>query len=345
MSKASKREVIPSDDRLYITDPEIGNFEWWYFDVVDVRNQYVLKLVAHIGTDPLRRRFFPQAAITLRTPSEKRSFIKRFPLSDFSASTEYCDVRLKDEFHASFDSSGTESRYQVKIHMNEFSADLTFIGEIEGWKPLDGEVILEKSDRKGAFFWVVPLPKARVLGEFSIGSKTYTLEEAYGYHDHNYWKVNVPRKLFMDEMISRWYWGRCMAKDRTIVFMDTYLKNERISSLLIARDNEIIHSSRDSIQVRIDEVTEDRKLRTEYPSRMTIRSTDERNPFQMVMESEELIDKRDLLEGIHPLVKVLIKFFVFRPVYFGMTAESVISSVDEEIKGTAIYEMMLFRDT
>ena len=340
----SKLKVLPSGDSFHLSTPVIGNFEWWYFDIMDLKTNCILKIVAHLGTDPLRKRFFPKLAISVKTPSKKQTITKHYSMGDFNASTKFCDVKLKDEFHAFVELSGKNNLYQLFINIPEFSANLTFISEIAGWKPLGDKVPIEKGGKKGVFFWVIPIPKAKVMGEFSFGSEKYKLENAIGYHDHNYWKVDVNKKLFVDDVISKWYWGKCFAKDYTIIFMDTYFKTHPIQSLMIARKDKIIHSSNNLIKVVVNELKEDEEIKTSYPSKITIRSIEENNPFQMILNSKEVIDKRDLLEGINPFIKCLIKLFVSRPAYYGILAESIINIAHEEIKGMAIYELMSFRN-
>lgn len=342
----SQLKVLPLDDSFHLITSEIGNFEWWYFDIIDLKTNCVVKIVVHLGTDPLRRRFFPKLAISIKTPTKKQSLIRHYSLGDFNASTDFCDVRLKDEFHVFVESPSKDNLYHLSVNINEFSANLTFISEIEGWKPLGDGVRIEKGRKKGIFFWIIPVPKAKVVGEFSFGNEKYKLKEAIGYHDHNYWKVRVDvnKKLFMDDIISKWYWGRFLAKDYTIIFMDTYLMGHSIKSFMLAKEDKIILSSNNLIEILANELKEDEEIKTSCPSRITIRSIEENNPFQMILNSKEVIERRDLLEGINPFVKWLIKLLVSRPAYYGILAEATLNIADEEIKGMAIYELMSFRN-
>ena len=345
ITDATELEVFPSDDSFQLINSEKGNFEWWYFDIIDLDIDCILKLVAHLGTDPLRRRFFPQIAISIKTPTHRQALIKHYSLKDFSASTEFCDVRLKDEFHAFLKSPTRDDFYHLTVNVDDFRAELTFICEIEGWKPLGNNVKIKMGKKEGIFYWVIPAPKAKVVGEFCIGNKRYELKEALGYHDHNYWQVDVRNKLFMDDVVSKWYWGRFLSKDYTIIFMNTYLRKYPIKSLMIARGDKIIHSSNNLIEVFANGFEKDDEIKTLYPSRITINSVEEDNPFQMILNSKEIIDKRDLLEGVNPFLKWLIKLFISKPSYYGILAESTINIDDKEIRGISLYELMSFRDS
>lgn len=126
--------------------------------------------------------------------------------------------------------------------------------------------------------------------------------------------------------------------------MDTYFRTHQMKSLVIAKGNKIIHSSNNLIEVLACEFRKDNELKTSYPAKVTIRSIEENNPFQTILKSKEVIDKRDLLEDTNPFIKWLIKLLVSKPAYFGILAECTVKLADEEIKGTAVYEMMSFRN-
>ena len=229
-------------------------------------------------------------------------------------------------------------------NVDGFTANLDFERCLEGCKPIGAEVKAEKGAKKGSFFWAIPLPKAKITGEFSIGTKKYAIREGLGYHDHNYWKVDCEHKLFMDDVISKWYWGRCFAEDYTIIFMDTYCQDEQIKSLFVAKGNSIIHCSNNSIELSVSNSRKDEQLNTSYPAKIRIESIVENEPFRMILRSKELTDKRDLLDDINPVVRWLIRFFVSKPAYFGLLADGTMKLANNEIKGTALYEMMYFRN-
>ena len=134
-----------------------------------------------------------------------------------------------------------------------------------------------------------------------------------------------------------------MSKDYTIIFMETNVREHPFKSLLIAKQDTIIHSSNNLIEVSANELKKDEETKTFYPSRITIKSIEEDNPFQMTLQSKEIIDKRDLLDGINPFIKWLIKLLVSRPAYYGILADCTINIADKEVRGIAVYELMSFR--
>lgn len=126
--------------------------------------------------------------------------------------------------------------------------------------------------------------------------------------------------------------------------MDTYCYGKQIKSLFVAKGSNIINCSNSPIEVSVSDFKKDKQLNTSYPARIMIESIVENEPFQMILQSKELTDKKDLLEDINFIARWLIRFFVSKPAYFGLLANGVIKLANKEIKGTALYEMMYFRN-
>jgi hypothetical protein len=333
----------PEDDAFHLTDHGIGDFEWWYFDLYEEKSGCFLKIVVHIGTDPLRTRVFPQLAVSVSTADGDKSFFKPYHFSDIETDTRQCnisikeDVRIRTEHHHPLE-------YFVEIDIPGFKCILKFISELEGWKPLGNEVPFLIGRKSGRFSWIIPQPKAGVEGDFTFRGQTYVMSDALGYHDHNYIQVDKKHPLHLDELVNRWYWGRCHVKGYTLVFMDTYCKTNRMLSLLVADDNNIIHSSNNLIDCLVAATEMDPSLGTEYPSSLMIQSKDPDFPMQAAFHSARLLDSRDLLEGVNPLLKWLIKTLIARPAYHGVFAKVRLNIFDQSVDGFGNYESMVFRN-
>lgn len=63
----------------------------------------------------------------------------------------------------------------------------------------------------------------------------------------------------------------------------------------------------------------------------------------MELMAQAVIDSRDLLEGVSPLLKWLIRQFISQPSYHGILADATLCMTGEEIHGQALYESMYFR--
>ena len=336
-------QVQPADDGLQLSSFEIGNFEWWYFDVIDARQGYVLKLVAHLGTDPLRRIFYPLIAVSALTPNGSNVMIQPFALDEFEASRTACDVWIKDAFHAWEERAGDQSIYHVAIRLPSFSAALAFQRYGAGWKPLGDAIPMQQGNKKAVFSWVIPAPAAKVVGTFCSDGVDYELETALGYHDHNVWQVDAQAKLFMDQAISHWRWGRFLNHEITVVFMDTHFNTHSLQSCLLARNGTILHSSNNRVEVVTAKEQWDPVIRSTYPSQMRISLPADRFALRMELTERTVIDSRDLLEGVSPLLKWLIRHLISKPSYHGVLADATVSIGGENIHGEALYESMYFR--
>lgn len=343
ISDYSELKVVPADDSFHLTEPVTGNFEWWYFDIIDKENNCVIKVVAHIGTDPLKTKVFPQLALSVSTPEKSEYITKSYLFSVFEGSTEYCHIRLKDNLEIKADYN-SRVEYQIIVNIPEFSAGFHFSSELEGWKPAGNNVLFNENGKSGKFSWIIPVPKARVSGKFSYRGKHYTLQNAVGYHDYNYWSVNKNKPLFLDSMVPRWYWGKCYIDDYTIIFMDTHFRTNKLRSLMIARSNKIIHSSNNLIEFIPGQMETDDILKVAYPSRIIVRLNEKSLNLKLELVLKEIFDRKDLLEGVFLPVKWLIKKFVARPAYFGIYANAILETDGKKLEGTGNYEMMVFRN-
>jgi hypothetical protein len=154
---------------------------------------------------------------------------------------------------------------------------------------------MHPGSKQATFLWVVPMPRAEVEGTFSLDGVDYKLDEALGYHDHNAWQVAPKAKLFLDEVISYWYWGRFLGREATIVFMETGFRTPRLCSCLLAIGRTVVHSSNNLVEVTPDEATHDETMRVTYPTRMTVTLAEASCTLQMVLKAKAVIDRRDLL--------------------------------------------------
>lgn len=338
-------KVRPVDDAFHLPSLDTGNFEWWYFDVLDARQGYVLKLTAHLGTDPLRTRCFPTVAVAARTPHSRIAVIQPFVWHDVQAAREVCDVKIQDAFHVWMRPSCAGATYHLMVRLPDFSATLQFRSQLPGWKPLGDAVSMQRGSKHAAFSWVIPLPRAEVVGTFSLAGVRYELAEALGYHDHNVWQVDPTAELFMDQAISQWQWGRFLGQEATVVFMNTVFRTHSLQSCLLATDSSIMHSSNNLVQVVTEQVTQDKVLRAWYPSRLTITLPAACGDLHMLLQATEVIDRRDLLAGVPPVVQWIVKFLRSHPAYYGLLADATLRIGGRERHGAALYEAIRFRST
>jgi hypothetical protein len=337
-----KLTVLPEDDGLHIVDFQKGDFEWWYFDMMDQDTDCFLKIVIHIGTDPLRTRIYPQLAVSVNTPDRSGSITKSYSIGEINADTRKCSVRLGSNIRVMAEEED-QRVYLIEIDVPRFKCSLRFTRSVEGWKPLGKEIAQQLGKKTGSFSWVVPMPRARVAGDFHFEGMPYKIREAVGYHDHNYIRVGKQKPLYVDDLITRWYWGKFYAGDYTVIFMDTHCRTNPMRSLLVAESDRIIYSANDTIDCSLVSCGFDPVIKTEYPERILIKSTDATFQFQAELECKKISDRKDLLENINPVARFLIRTFIVKPAYYGVLARIKLQINGISLQGEGNYESMVFR--
>ncbi len=343
LTNSSDMVIRPDDDGFHLADYAVGDFEWWYFDLFDEKSGCFVKIVIHIGTDPLKTRIFPQLAISVSTSGSVFSLARPYSFSDLGMNTQKCNITMKEEVRI-----WTENQlplvYFIKINIPGLQCNLKLVSDLEGWKPLGSEVPFRIGRKSGIFSWTVPVPKARVEGNLMCQDTEYILGDAIGYHDHNFIRVDKKHPLYLDELVTRWYWGKCHAERYTLVFMDTYFRSNRMLSLMVADRNKIIHSSNNLINCLVSSTGFDQSLKSEYPTSLTIQCKETDFPCQATFSSARLVDSKDLLEGVNPLLRWLIKKLIARPAYHGIFASVSLYLLNQSWDGFGNYETMVFRN-
>ena len=78
-----------------------------------------------------------------------------------------------------------------------------------------------------------------------------------------------------------------------------------------------------------------------YPPEPTL--PEARYALRMELTAQAVIDSRDLLDGVSPLLKGLIYRLISKPSYHGILADATVWVAGEKIEGQALYESMYFR--
>ena len=338
----NNQAFLPEDDGLQITDFRKGDFEWWYFDVFDQATGCFLKIVLHIGTDPLRVRVFPQLALSLNTPEKSENLILPFKINELKADTRLCNISVDDRIKI-WTTPDSPSVYFIAIKIPRFKGDFRFESVTKGWKPKENKKTYSSGKKKAEFYWIIPQPKATVFGEFTFENKTYKITGANCYHDHNYLKVDREHPLYLDALADKWYWGKCNTGRFTIIFTDVHFRHSRSQAIMVAENNKIINCLYSLADCSVKENGYDQTLQTEYPKSFIIRSLDEHFPFKAEFEFEKILDHKDLLEGVNPVLKFLIKKLIAKPVYHGIFCKVRLEINTTCVEGYGNFESMVFR--
>jgi hypothetical protein len=338
----SSNSLLPENDGYLLDSERVGNFEWWYFDCIDIRSSCMLKIVVHLGTDPLRKRFFPTLALSIKTTEANGLIEFKYDLKDFHANKDWCNVQLREDCHI-FSDSDNSGYYHIDINIPGFRASLIFERTVPAWVPPAHKMKAIKGKRHSEFFWNVPQPRAVVNGSFEYKNISYTLNNAIGYHDHNYWQLNSTRGLYIDEVITRWYWGKCVAGPFTVIFMETWMSGMSVKAIMVSEHNIIVYSTDKNLTITVNKEKLYAPLKSKYPSKITIQINNNDFPLKLVLDCEELIESKDLLRGVNPLIAGLVKSLVARPAYFGIYSNAILETTNQMSVGFGFYESMLLR--
>ena len=335
--------LLPEDDGLQIVDYVKGDFEWWYFDINDYKSGCFLKIVLHVGTDPLRTRVFPQIAISVNTPEKSESFFHPFVIEELKADTQQCNITVRDALKI-WEEFNDHPVYFIKIDIPGYKCNFKFTGEVEGWKPFGKKIPYQSGKKKVDFSWIIPIPKARVEGDFFYKDKQYNLTGATGYHDHNYIKPDRKNPLHLDDLAIKWYWGKSYAGRYTVIFADIYCRTNRTLSLMVAEQNKIIYSSNNLIDCSVLSFGFDEDVKVTYPATLKIKSLDVQFPFQAEFDFDKILDRKDLLEGVNPVLKFFIKKLIAKPAYHGILSKVRLNINNNYLEGSGNFESMVFRE-
>ena len=111
----------------------------------------------------------------------------------------------------------------------------------------------------------------------------------------------------------------------------------------MAKGEEIIHSSNNLIDLKIVNTVYDARLGNVYPSSLSVGLKEDDVLLKVIIDSDKIIDKKDLLDGVPSFAKWFIKKFVTRPVYYSFFARVSMEINDKKLKGYGNYEYMEFR--
>lgn len=192
MSDQDPKAVTLADDAFhfaeYKTNPHSFWYtEWWYFNLLDPVTDMAAEVTFAVFNPGNK---FPMGVASLNSiavvpgqnPVVKMDY---YGLGDFSASDTQADVAIAGHRITVIDAETYHIQAESKDKELEF--DLTF-HQADSPQYLVDDMPGHDWERTS---WLVYMPTARVDGTVRVGTQTFTVQSATGYHDHDWgvWEV------------------------------------------------------------------------------------------------------------------------------------------------------------
>jgi hypothetical protein len=232
---------------------------------------------------------------------------------------------------------------------------LDFHPTVAGWKPWGNRIVFEDKVRSGAFAWLAPLPRGRVNGRFRIGDREYPIQDAMGYYDRTWWNCNYrpatsKQKLFIDDTITRWEWGRFLSPEYSVIFIALHLRpwlnQPPIQSIMSAQNNRIAHSSNNLVRITPSPTG----AKTEsVPESVLVEFPYSKGLATLRLRLKEVIERQNLLRDVGPVTRILASRIFGSPQAYYLLMDGTLSIVETgeapvQIKGPALYEAMILNE-
>jgi hypothetical protein len=316
-----------------------GSYEWWYFDshledgtslVVTFYTKWILQPKgpeAPMIIVNLDRPGKPTQQITVHATPEQ-----------FSASTERCDVRIKDCYFR-----GDLHTYQIKVADEDLTIEAELIGQVPSWRPATGHTYFGAQDEH-LFAWMPAVPQGSVTVTLTEkGSAPQTLR-GIGYHDHNWGDV------VMSKLLNHWYWGRAQAGPYSVIAAYLYATKEygraELPQILIAKDGQVVADRASQVRLVLEDVATDAKSQKPVANRVIYDYTqDERVHYRVIFQRSQTILDYPLADTVTGFKHVLARIARVDGAYLRFSGSVTVERYDggqlvEQASDPGIWELM-----
>lgn len=179
---------------------------------------------------------------------------------DFSASTEKCDVRVRDNYFR-----GDLHTYQIRVADQDLTVEVELVGQVPPWRHNTGHIYFGEHDER-VFGWLPSVPQGKVTATITEGDTKPQKLTGIGYHDHNWGDVA------MSKLFNHWYWGRGQAGPYSIISSYLYAEKEygreEIPEFMLAKDGKLVADDASKIKFSLEDVFTDEKTKKPVANRV-----------------------------------------------------------------------------
>lgn len=314
------------------TDPTKKSFEWWYFDAnLDDGSTIVLTVYTKEPANSSGPQI-PKIDVIFTDPDgKKQEFTKIYPVSEFSASKEKCDIKMGPN-----SISGDLKDYKIHLDYSGINADIEFKRVAPSYSTRK-----EDDDKPEYFGWFPAIPYGTVKGTITIDGMTKEFT-GNGYHDHNWGIIDIK------DVCSYWYWGRGNADGYymifTVMILPKILGGKHASILYLAKDDKILIGDSNHLDLSKTNITPSTPKFGHLPSKLTFTYADESNNVEFTLSNPKLIVALDPLSDEVWWKKILTRLFS-KPWYvrYNSDLELTVDMKGKKVikKGNGLYEIMI----
>jgi len=332
--------IEPWEDGLR-EDTGKGNFEWWYFDAhFDDGSTAVIVFM----TKPLLERtgpLKPGISITITPPTGGKliQFLTFSPV-EFSASKDYCDVKIGENWTKFVGKTGKGWKYKLHATSDDLAADLEFTGLVPPWRPGAGKSFF--GDLEHYFAWLPSIPYGTVKGTITYYGEQHEVSGT-GYHDHNWGNVGL------DKVLDHWYWARAHLDDYTLIFVEQIASktfgSRRLPVFMLMKDGKLLTGDGSALTMQGKDFIQHPDGH-KYPKQIDFHWEQGGNKVHIALRNPEVIEGITLLGSIPMWKQKLIRLFA-NPYYFRFNADMALTvdfdGIHDSLQGKVLYELMLLR--
>lgn len=324
------------------TDGRSGSYEWWYFDAhLDDGTALVITFYTKesLATWTGLR---PSATAELTRPGHAtRTVALKVPSSEFSASTEQCEVRVGDSTFR-----GRDGRYEIHFAAEDVVIDITLRAQVPAWRPETGHFYFGPHDDH-LFAWLPAVPQGIVNARIVEAGETSVLD-GVGYHDHNWGDASMMR------LMNHWYWGRAQAGPYSVIA--SWLVAEKrygyteIPIFMLAKAGEIIADRADRVALTLAEEFEDEASGKPVANRIVYEYRGDGERYRVTFAREQTISRTLAREVDSAALRALVAVARIDGAYLRFTGRVTVEHfVGEQLVETAedpgIWELAYFGRT
>ena len=295
--------VEPWEDGMRTTGGP-GSYEWWYFDShLDDGSSLVVTFYTKWLLNP-KGPEAPMIQVNLDRPGRptEQRFVRATP-EEFRASTERCDVRIKDSFFC-----GDLHTYRLRVAADELVVEAELVGQVPAWRPATGFTYFGAHDEH-TFAWLPSVPQGRVTVTITEKGGAPETLHGIGYHDHNWGDVA------MSKLLNHWYWGRAQAGPYSVIAAYLYAEKEygraELPQIVIANDGRIVADDPSKVRLVLEDVFPDAHSGKPVANRVIYEySEDGGIRYRVIFQrTQTLLDQRfaDTVTGVKHALAVIAR--------------------------------------